>query len=73
MIKVPAWFYRSLWITVGVIGAISMLGGAAMLLDRDGVTVNSGGPILIIGAVFGALMLVYALWRLIKPLKPPPE
>jgi hypothetical protein len=73
MIKVPGWIYRLLWITVAVIGAMAALGGALILLDRDGVTVNSGGPVLIMGAVFGAFMLIYAAWRLLKPLRPPPR
>ena len=73
MIKVPGWIYRLLWITVAVIGAITALGGALILLDRDGVTINSGEPVLVAGAVFGAFILIYAVRRLLKPLRQPPE
>lgn len=72
MINVPAWFYRTLWITVAVLGAICAVGSVALMFG-EGVTIVSGGPSLIAAGAFGAVMLIYAAWRLIRPLRPPPK
>jgi hypothetical protein len=72
-VKVPPWFYRLLWITIAVIGAICALGLIPLLIDDESVTIISGRWVIIVGGIFGAVMLVYALWRLLWPLKAPPR
>jgi hypothetical protein len=69
---VRPWLYRLVWITVAVIGAISALGLVVLLLDQE--AGNEQGRLLLIAVgVFGALMLIYAIRRLLRPLKAPPS
>lgn len=71
-LKVRPWVYRMMWIAVATLGAICVAGVIPLLIPSSGVTVNSGGPVLLATGVLGAVMLPYALWRLLWPLKAPP-
>lgn len=73
MIKVSPNIYRLLWISIAVLGGLCSLGAIPLFFGGDGVTVISGEPWLLAGAVFGAFILIYALWRLFWPLKAPPR
>ncbi len=72
-IKVQPWLYRTLWIAVAVIGALCTLGLIPLLFDDEGFRVISGRPTLIVMVIVGAIILVYALWRLLRPLRAPPQ
>ena len=73
-LRVRPWFYRLLWISVAVIGAICTLGFLPLLLgDQGAIVVHSDKSLLLAGAVFGLIILVYAVWRLRWPLKAQPR
>jgi len=73
VIKVSRRIYRLLWISIAILGGICTIGAIPLFLVGDGVTVVSGEPWLVAGVVFGAFILIYALWRLFWPLKAPPR
>lgn len=73
MIKVHPSIYRLLWISMAVLGALLSL-GPFMLLSGDVTATNETTLyVMLISGAIGTLTLVYALRRLIWPLKPPPE
>jgi hypothetical protein len=71
-LRVAPWFYRLLWISVTLVGALSAFGLGGLLLNQQ--SGNEQGRLLLIAtAIFGALMLPYAIWRLLWPIKAPPR
>lgn len=72
-LRVAPWFYRLLWITVALLGALCTLGFLPVLLGASGVTDNSDKVVFLAGGVFGLIVLGYAIRRLLWPLKAPPR
>jgi len=66
--------YRLLWITMAALGAL-LLTMPLILLSDD---VHPHDPAAfqvqaILGGVIGLAVLVYSLWRLLRPLRAPPR
>jgi fucose permease len=73
-LKVPRWFYRSLWISVAVLGAFCTTGFIPLLMGNFGDQLEENEKILFLAmALFGVAILGYAIWRLRWPLKAPPS
>jgi len=72
-LRVPRWFYRSLWIAIAVIGALCTLGLIMLLFGELGSADEDERALFLATGLFGAVIFVYALWRLRWPLKAPPR
>lgn len=73
-LKAPRWLYRSLWISVAVIGGICTTGFIPLLVGDFGDQLEANEKVLFFAmALFGVAILGYAIWRLRWPLKAPPH
>jgi membrane protein implicated in regulation of membrane protease activity len=74
VIKIHPGLYRALWITCAVLCTI-LIASPLMLISPDVRAQNAGAlqTQLIAFAILGVFALAYSIWRLVKPLKPPPS
>lgn len=74
MIRVHSAVYRLLWIVVAVIGTLLLT--VPLMLFSDGVHPHDPEAFriqAIFSGLAGAAILTYSVWRLIMPLKAPPQ
>jgi hypothetical protein len=72
LIKVHPALYRLLWIAVAVLGAILLFAPLMLLLDDVTASNETSRYVLLASGAVGLFTLLYALRRLIWPLKAPP-
>lgn len=72
MIRVHPTIYRLLWITCAVFGVVLLVGPLALLSDGVTATNDTSRYVLLAGGACGLFVLLYALRRLLWPLRSTP-